>query len=140
MALVGGIRLRLNLEAAARGSIDFILYFIDAVRNKSADFSEAVRPKFRVCDTLGLGLPDEAVPLPRGIPRLFRELIKTGLGSDDLEFHPHTDTGLITAHCLTALRTGCGVINGTCLGTGERTGNAPLELVLMHLIGMGFFP
>jgi 2-phosphinomethylmalic acid synthase len=30
------------------------------------------------------------------------------------------------------------VINGTCLGKGERTGNAPLELVLMHLIGMGF--
>ncbi len=139
MALDSGIRPRLHLEDATRASIDFILYFIDAVRNKSADFSEAVRPKFRVCDTLGLGLPDEDVPLPRGIPRLFRELIKTGLGSDDLEFHPHNDTGLITANCLAALRNGCGVINGTCLGKGERTGNAPLELVLMHLIGMGFF-
>src|SRR5260370_24450574 len=30
-------------------------------------------------------------------------------------------------------------MNGTWLGKGERTGNAPLELVLMHLIGMGFF-
>jgi len=30
-------------------------------------------------------------------------------------------------------------INGTCLGKGERTGNAPLELILLHLIGMGYF-
>jgi isopropylmalate/homocitrate/citramalate synthase len=139
MALDNGIRPRLHLEDATRASIDFILYFIDAVRKKSADFPETVRPKFRVCDTLGLGLPDEDVPLPRGIPRLFRELIKKGLGSADLEFHPHNDTGLITANCLAAIRNGCGVINGTCLGKGERTGNAPLELVLMHLIGMGFF-
>jgi citrate (Re)-synthase len=139
MALEDGIRPRLHLEDATRASTDFILYFVDAVRKKSADYPETVRPKFRVCDTLGLGLPDEDVPLPRGIPRLFQELIKAGLQPADLEFHPHNDTGLITANCLAAIRNGCGVINGTCLGKGERTGNAPLELVLMHLIGMGFF-
>ena len=31
------------------------------------------------------------------------------------------------------------MINGTSLGKGERTGNAPLEGVLLHLIGMGYF-
>jgi 2-phosphinomethylmalic acid synthase len=31
------------------------------------------------------------------------------------------------------------VINGTSLGKGERTGNAPLEGVLLHLMGMGYF-
>jgi isopropylmalate/homocitrate/citramalate synthase len=139
MVLDNGICPRLHLEDATRASIDFILYFVDAVRKKSADYPETVRPKFRVCDTLGLGLPDEDVPLPRSIPNLFRELINTGLQPADLEFHPHNDTGLITANCLAAIRNGCGVINGTCLGKGERTGNAPLELVLMHLIGMGFF-
>jgi hypothetical protein len=25
------------------------------------------------------------------------------------------------------------------LGKGERTGNAPLELILLHLIGMGYY-
>jgi 2-phosphinomethylmalic acid synthase len=139
MALENGIRPRLHLEDATRASTDFILYFVDAVRKKSAGYPETVQPKFRLCDTLGLGLPDEDVPLPRSIPRLFRELIKTGLQPADLEFHPHNDTGLITANCLAAIRNGCGVINGTCLGKGERTGNVPLELVLMHLIGMGFF-
>jgi isopropylmalate/homocitrate/citramalate synthase len=84
-------------------------------------------------------LADEDVPLPRGIPKLFRELIRSGLEPAELEFHPHNDTGLITANCLAAIRNGCGVINGTCLGKGERTGNAPLELALMHMIGMGFF-
>jgi len=61
MALENGIRPRLHLEDATRASIDFILYFVDAVRKKSADFPETVRPKFRLCDTLGLGLPDEDV-------------------------------------------------------------------------------
>jgi isopropylmalate/homocitrate/citramalate synthase len=141
MALDNGIRPRprLHLEDATRASIDFILYFVDAVRAKSVNFPEDLQPKFRVCDTLGLGLPDEDVSLPRSIPKLFRELIRTGLRAGDLEFHPHNDTGLITANCLAAVRNGCGVINGTCLGKGERTGNAPLELVLMHLIGMGFY-
>jgi isopropylmalate/homocitrate/citramalate synthase len=139
MALDNGIRPRLHLEDATRASIDFILYFVDAVRKKSASYPESVRPKFRVCDTLGLGLPDHDVPLPRGIPKLFRKLTDGGLQPADLEFHPHNDTGLITANCLAAIRNGCGVINGTCLGKGERTGNAPLELVLLHLVGMGFF-
>ena len=139
MALDSEIRPRLHLEDATRASVDFILYFVDAVRKKSAGYPETMRPKFRICDTLGLGLPDEDVPLPRGIPKLFRELIQAGLEPADLEFHPHNDTGIITANCLAAVRNGCGVINGTCLGKGERTGNAPLELVLMHLIGMGFF-
>jgi isopropylmalate/homocitrate/citramalate synthase len=139
MVLDTGIRPRLHLEDATRASIDYIVYFVDAVRKKSVGFPESVRPKFRLCDTLGLGLPDQDVPLPRGIPKLFQELIKAGLEPADLEFHPHNDTGLITANCLAAIRNGCGVINGTCLGKGERTGNAPLELVLMHLIGMGFF-
>ncbi|MEO8391861.1 MAG: hypothetical protein ABI700_02610, partial [Chloroflexota bacterium] len=42
-------------------------------------------------------------------------------------------------NCLAAIREGCAVINGTSLGKGERTGNAPLEGVLLHLIGMGYF-
>jgi len=46
---------------------------------------------------------------------------------------------VIVANCLAAIRAGCAVINGTLLGKGERTGNAPLEMVLLHLIGMGYF-
>jgi isopropylmalate/homocitrate/citramalate synthase len=139
LALDAGIRPRLHLEDATRASIDFILTFIESVMNKASNYPEALRPKFRVCDTLGLGLPDCDAPSPRGIPQLFKALRSAGLRSDDLEFHPHNDTGLVVANCLAAIRSGCAVINGTCLGKGERTGNAPLEMVLLHLIGMGYF-
>ncbi|MFN8420292.1 MAG: hypothetical protein U0528_13780 [Anaerolineae bacterium] len=87
----------------------------------------------------GQNLPYDDVALPRSIPRIFRTLKQMGLQADDLEFHPHNDTWLVVANCLAAVREGCAVINGTTLGKGERTGNAPLEAILLHLIGMGYF-
>jgi len=139
VTLEAGIRPRLHLEDATRAPFDFVQPFIDAVRALAEPFGPELRPKFRVCDTMGLGLPYDDVDLPRSIPRIFRELRVMGLDSTDLEFHPHNDTWLVVANCLAAIREGCAVINGTCLGKGERTGNAPLEAILMHLMGMGYF-
>lgn len=139
MALDAGIRPRLHLEDATRAPMDFMRPFIENVQEISAAYGPELRPKFRICDTMGLGLPFDDVALPRSIPRIFEEIRKLGLQPADLEFHPHNDTWLVVANCLAAVRAGCGVINGTSLGKGERTGNAPLEAVLMHLIGMGYF-
>jgi 2-phosphinomethylmalic acid synthase len=140
MALEAGIRPRLHLEDATRAPVDFLESLIEAALRLADPYRPELRPKFRVCDTMGLGLPYEDVALPRSIPRLFRRLRTLGLEPADLEFHPHNDMWLIVANCLAAIREGCGAINGTCLGKGERTGNAPLEGVLLHLIGMGYFP
>jgi 2-phosphinomethylmalic acid synthase len=140
LTLEAGIRPRLHLEDATRAPIEFLLGLIEAVLAAAEPYGLGLRPKFRVCDTMGLGLPYHAVELPRSIPRLFRRLRAAGLGPSDLEFHPHNDTWLIVANCVAAVWEGCGAINGTCLGKGERTGNAPLEGVLLHLIGMGYFP
>jgi citrate (Re)-synthase len=139
MTLDAGIRPRLHLEDATRAPMDFLLPFIENVQEISAAYGPELRPKFRICDTMGLGLPFDDIALPRSIPRIFQEIRKLGLQSSDLEFHPHNDMGLVVANCLAAVRAGCGVINGTALGKGERTGNAPLEAILMHLIGMGYF-
>jgi 2-phosphinomethylmalic acid synthase len=139
MALDAGIRPRLHLEDATRAPIDIILAFVEAVLEVAKDAGPELRPKIRVCDTMGLGLPYDDVALPRSVPLIFRRLKTLGLRPEDLEFHPHNDTWLIAANCLAAIREGCGAINGTCLGKGERTGNAPLEGVLLHLIGMGYF-
>lgn len=138
-ALDAGIRPRLHLEDATRAPMDFLRPFIEAALEIAAPYGPALRPKFRVCDTMGLGLPYDDVALPRSIPRLFAALHALGLQPADLEFHPHNDTWLVVANCLAAVRAGCGVINGTSLGKGERTGNAPLEGVLLHLLGMGYF-
>ena len=132
-----GIRPRLHLEDATRAPMEFMQPFIEAVQEICAPTGR--RPKFRVCDTLGLGLPYEDVDLPRSVPRIFSALRTMGLEPEDLEFHPHNDTWLVVANCLAAVRAGCAVINGTSLGKGERTGNAPLEGVLVHLIGMGYY-
>ncbi len=139
MTLEAGIRPRLHLEDATRAPMDFMRPFIETVLEISAPYGPSLRPKWRLCDTMGLGLPYEDVALPRSIPRLFAAMRELGLKPEDLEFHPHNDTWLIVANCLAAIRAGCGVINGTSLGKGERTGNAPLEGVLLHLIGMGYF-
>ncbi len=139
LALEAGIRPRLHLEDATRAPIDFLLAFVETALELAEPYGDALRPKFRVCDTMGLGLPYDDVALPRSIPLLFRRLKALGLRPEDLEFHPHNDTWLIVANCLSAVREGCSVINGTSLGKGERTGNAPLEGVLLHLIGMGYF-
>jgi 2-phosphinomethylmalic acid synthase len=139
LTLDAGIRPRLHLEDATRAPMDFMQPFIEAVQRLAEPYGTAQRPKFRICDTMGLGLPYEDVALPRSIPRIFQTLRRLGLEPADLEFHPHNDTGLVVANCLAAIREGCAVINGTMLGKGERTGNAPLEMILLHLIGMGYF-
>ena len=140
MTLDAGIRPRLHLEDATRSAPPFLLRFVEMLMKVASHYPATLCPKFRVCDTLGLGLPYYDVPLPRSVPGLIKELQRIGLKPQNLEFHPHNDTGLVLANSLAAIRAGCSAINGTCLGKGERTGNAPLELVLLHLIGMGYFP
>ncbi|MBL8131869.1 MAG: pyruvate carboxyltransferase [Anaerolineae bacterium] len=139
LTLEAGIRPRLHLEDATRAPLDFMLPFVEAVMQIALPYGEAQRPKFRICDTMGLGLPYDDVALPRSVPRMVRAIRALGVAPEDLEFHPHNDTALVVANCLAAVRAGCAVINGTMLGKGERTGNAPLEAVLLHLIGMGYF-
>ncbi len=138
--LDAGLRPRLHLEDATRAPEDFVLPFVAAVLEAAAGAGPERRPKFRVCDTMGLGLPLQNVAPPRSVPRWFARLRALGLDAADLEFHPHNDTGLVVANCLAAIQAGCAVINGTLLGKGERTGNAPLEAVLVHAIGMGLVP
>jgi len=138
--LGAGLRPRLHLEDATRAPREFILPFVTAVQEAAQPYGEAQSPKFRVCDTMGVGLPLEGVAWPRSVPGMIRELTAAGVPGERLEFHPHNDTHLVVANCLAAVVAGCAAVNGTLLGKGERTGNAPLEGVLLHLIGLGLLP
>ncbi|MGH3002504.1 MAG: pyruvate carboxyltransferase [Gaiellaceae bacterium] len=135
--LDAGLRPRLHLEDATRAPEEFIRPFVDAVKEIASEYPEIEPPKFRICDTMGLGLPYDDVAWPRSVPRLVRALRDAGVAAEDLEFHPHNDTHLVVANCLAAIRAGCAAVNGTLLGKGERSGNAPLEGVLLHAAGMG---
>lgn len=135
--LAAGLRPRLHLEDATRASEEFVLPFTEAVKEVASAYPDIPPPKFRICDTMGLGLPYETVAWPRSVPRLVQRMREVGVASEELEFHPHNDTHLVVANCIAAIQAGCAAINGTLLGKGERTGNAPLEAILLHADGMG---
>ncbi|GGR26508.1 pyruvate carboxyltransferase [Deinococcus ruber] len=137
--LDAGLKPRLHLEDATRAPREFLLPFVQAVMELAAPYGDAGRPKFRICDTMGLGLPYTFVAWPRSVPGMVGEFLALDVRGEDLEFHPHNDTHLVVANCLSAVLAGCAAINGTLLGKGERTGNAPLEGVVLHLLGMGYF-
>ena len=138
--LDAGLRPRLHLEDATRAPKEFVLPFVEAVQEVAAGYPDIAPPKFRICDTMGLGLPYENVAWPRSVPRLVWSLREAGVAAEELEFHPHNDTHLVVANCLAAIQAGCAVVNGALLGKGERTGNAPLEAILLHAAGMGCLP
>jgi homocitrate synthase NifV len=90
------------------------------------------RAKFRVCDTIGWGVPDPHAALPMGIPKLISTLYReTGA---ELEFHGHNDFGVATANSLAAWRYGCRKVNVAFASLGERTGNTSLEQMVATMI------
>ena len=93
--------------------------------------------KIRLCDTMGYGVTYPGAALPRCVPKIIRAMIDdAGFPSERLEWHGHNDfyKGLINA--TTAWLYGCSAANGTLLGFGERTGNAPIEGLIMDYISL----
>jgi 2-isopropylmalate synthase len=58
---------------------------------------------------------------------------ETGIANVGLDWHGHNDRGLALDNALWALEYGIDRIHGTALGIGERTGNVPMELLLLNL-------
>lgn len=88
--------------------------------------------KIRLCDTLGFGLPWPGISLPRSIPKLVHGLRKIGVPSERLEWHGHNDFHKVLVNAATAWLYGCSAANAALFGSGERTGNPPLEGLLVE--------
>ena len=89
--------------------------------------------KIRLCDTLGFGLPWDDAALPRSVPKLVSGLRQIGVRPEWLEWHGHNDLHKVQVNAATAWLYGCSAANGSIFGIGERTGNPPLEaLVVEH--------
>ncbi len=120
-ALENDIVPRIHLEDCTRADIfGWVIPFMQ----RALELSEGIA-KFRICDTIGWGVPDPFAALPWGIPRLF-STIKAETGAE-LEFHGHNDFGLATANSIAAWRYGGTKVNVAFGGLGERTGNCALE-------------
>jgi 2-isopropylmalate synthase len=81
-------------------------------------------------DTVGYATPSGLASLVRFVRGLLKDWNYPHIL---LDWHGHNDRGLALALCLTALDEGVDRIHGTCLGLGERVGNAPMDLLLVNL-------
>jgi len=131
-----GIIPRCHFEDVTRADFyGFVVPFAHGLM-KLAEESKSVI-KIRVCDTLGLGVPFPGVAMPRSVPGLIYGLAyHAGVPSEWLEWHGHNDMNLVTANAVTAWLYGCSAANGTILGIGERTGNPPIESLIMSYLGL----
>jgi isopropylmalate/homocitrate/citramalate synthase len=135
-ALDLGIIPRCHFEDVTRADIyGFCVPFAQDLMRLSEEAGIPV--KIRLCDTMGYGVTYPGAALPRCVPKIIRAMIDdAGVPSERLEWHGHNDfyKGLINA--TTAWLYGCSSANGTLLGFGERTGNAPIEGLIMEYISL----
>jgi len=137
-AFEAGVRPRCHLEDATRADIEgFVLPFVDRVMEMSSQVPEHLKPKIRLCDTMGFGLSYPSAALPRSVPKLIYKLVhECGVPSSRLEWHGHNDFHKVHINASTAWLYGCDSVNATLFGFGERTGNPPLESALFEYIAL----
>ena len=131
-ALAEGITPRCHLEDLTRADIyGFVVPFACELLKLRDESGTDI--KVRLCDTLGFGVPWPNAALPRSVPKLVAALIcDAGYPGDLLEWHGHNDFHKVLVNPVTAWLYGCSTCNGTLLGIGERTGNTPIEAMVIE--------
>jgi len=137
-AFEAGVRPRCHLEDVTRADLDgFVLPFVDRVMEMSSHVPQHLKPKIRLCDTMGFGLSYPGAALPRSIPKLIYKFNREcGVPSELLEWHGHNDFHKVHVNGVTAWLYGCDALNATLFGFGERTGNPPLEAAIIEYIAL----
>ena len=132
MAFEAGVMPRCHLEDITRADFyGFVVPFVNELMKRSEQAGIPVR--IRACDTMGYGVPYPEVDLPRSVPGIIYGLqYYSGVQSDMLEWHGHNDFYKAVANAATAWLYGASSVNCTLLGIGERTGNVPLEAMVME--------
>ena len=131
-ALDAGIIPRCHFEDITRADFNgFVLPFAQKLMELSKQAKIPV--KIRACDTLGLGTSIPGVVLPRSVQQIMYGLINySGVPSKQLEWHGHNDFYGATGNAVTAWLYGASAVNSSLLGIGERTGNTPLESMVIE--------
>ncbi|MCD6304640.1 MAG: hypothetical protein J7M21_06730, partial [Planctomycetes bacterium] len=132
-AMDSGIRPRCHFEDITRADFHgFVVPFAVELMKLRDEYGMDV--KIRLCDTMGYAVPWPQATLPRSVPRLVRGLIEeAGVPGELLEWHGHNDFHKVLINPATAWLYGCAACNCSLLGIGERTGNTPLEgMVIEH--------
>ncbi len=135
-ALADGVIPRCHIEDSTRADFyGVVLPFVRALMERGRQ--AGIQVKVRYPDTMGVGVSDPNVALPRGIPRLTSLLRhEGGVPGEALEFHGQNDLNAIIPNGVSAWLYGASSNNGTLLGIGERSGNTPIEALVFWLIGL----
>ncbi len=127
-----GLRPRCHFEDITRADFyGFVIPFASELKKLSDE--SGIPIKIRACDTMGYGIPYPGVALPRSVSGIIYGLQHyAGFTSDMLEWHGHNDFYKGVVNASTAWMYGCGAVNCSLLGIGERTGNVPVEAMVME--------
>jgi isopropylmalate/homocitrate/citramalate synthase len=131
-ALESGIRPRIHLEDITRADyFGFVIPFVNQLMQYSTEAGVPI--KIRCCDTMGLGVPYTGTALPRSVQSIIHGFrYYCGVPSEWLEWHGHNDFYNVVANSTTAWLYGASAVNTTLFGIGERTGNCPLEAMIIN--------
>ncbi len=131
-AFEAGVMPRCHLEDITRADFyGFVVPFVNALMEMSRQAGIPVR--IRACDTMGYGVPYPEVSLPRSVPGIIYGLQHfSDVPNEMLEWHGHNDFYKAVTNASTAWLYGASGVNCSLLGIGERTGNVPLEAMVME--------
>ena len=131
-ALDLGIRPRCHFEDITRADFyGFVVPFAEALRLLGEQYGIPV--KIRACDTMGYGVNYQGAALPRSVQGIIYGLNHyAGLAPEQLEWHGHDDFYKVVTNASTAWLYGASGVNCSLLGIGERTGNCPLEAMVIE--------
>lgn len=127
-----GIAPRCHLEDITRA--DFYGFVIPFVNELMELMKEANVPiKIRACDTMGYGVTFPGSALPRSVQGIIYGLNHHGrVPHELLEWHGHNDFYKAVVNASYAWLYGASAVNCSLFGIGERTGNTPLEAMVIE--------
>lgn len=127
-----GISPRCHFEDITRSDYyGFVIPFILKLMELSNDSKIPI--KIRACDTMGLGVPFSGVAMPRSVPGIISGFQHfADVPSELIEWHGHNDFYKGVANATAAWLFGASAVNCSLLGIGERTGNIPLEAMVIE--------
>lgn len=127
-----GIRPRCHFEDITRADFyGFVVPLAEALHELSVESGIPIR--IRACDTMGYGVSFPGAALPRSVPGIIYGLRHyANIPSELIEWHGHNDFYKVVTNATTAWLYGCSGINCSMLGIGERTGNCPLEAMVIE--------
>ena len=87
-----------------------------------------------IADTVGHSTPSGASAVVKAVKQI---IIDHGRPEVLLNWHGHSDRGLAVINSLAAARAGADVVHAAGLGIGERSGNTPMDQLLVNLKLLG---